>query len=82
MADHAQAFFHRDWNTWAVGYYDSRRAGTAEAYTTFADQAAAERAADEFNRDHRPRARRETLRAVSPTMAELATEAHERLKKK
>ena len=56
MADRAQAFFHRDWNTWAVGYYDSRRAGCAESYTTHPNETAARRAADEYNRDHSRRA--------------------------
>lgn len=55
MANHAQAFFHRDWNTWTVGYYDSRRAGTAESYTTYATREAAERAAAEYNAQQRPK---------------------------
>lgn len=49
MKSYAQAFFHHDWNTWTVGYYDLSRAGGAQAYTTATDERTARRIADEYN---------------------------------
>ena len=49
MRSHAQAFFHREWNTWTVGYYDPSRAGCAGAYSSHATEADAKRTADEYN---------------------------------
>lgn len=49
MANYAQAYFDRSLNSWAVGYYDSSRAGGAEAYTTFRTEDDAKREANRFN---------------------------------
>ena len=46
---HAQAFFHREWGCWTVGYYDPTRGGTALSYTPCRDESEARRLASEHN---------------------------------
>lgn len=52
---YAQAFFRKDWNSWSVGYWNESRAGTADAYRTFADEGAALAEAQRYNDAHGPR---------------------------
>jgi hypothetical protein len=47
----AQAFFHREWNTWCVGYYSDAHFA-AEAYTPTQTEAQANAEVERYNRQY------------------------------